>query len=40
MVNLLSELKRRHIFRVAGAYAVVGRPAFCRPVGADDFVCD
>ena len=40
MDNLLSELKRRHIFRVAAAYAVVAWPDLCRPIGTDDFVCD
>jgi len=37
MQRLFSELKQRHMFRVAAAR---GWPYLWRPVGADDFVCD
>jgi hypothetical protein len=51
-MNFFAELKRRHICRVAAAYAVVRRIGLvdywrargwrdhCHPLGADDFACE
>jgi hypothetical protein len=51
-MNFFAELKRRHIYRVAAAYAAVrkigliaswkarGWPDLCHPFGAEDFVCE